>query len=81
MTGTPFAPRLTRPLLLWGLVGLAGMAAIVLGALGLFVRPGLLLAGFPATLAEGVAALAGGGAVVYWALHRVLREIARQAAE
>lgn len=80
MSETPFVPRPTRPLILWSLAGLAGMAAIGLAALGLLVRPGLLVPGFPATLAEGVAGLAGGAAVVYWALHRVLREIARQAA-
>lgn len=62
-------------LLAYAVAGLFGLACLIIGGSWFVVGKGMFVAGFPATLAEAVAAAAGGTAVMLWAAARLGREI------
>ncbi|MGE5386221.1 MAG: hypothetical protein ACM3SV_10090 [Betaproteobacteria bacterium] len=68
---TPFKPRL----LAFALADLFGVFCIAIGGSWFLFGKGAILAGFPNSLAEAVAALAGGIAVMVWAAARLVREV------
>ncbi len=77
----PPRPRLTLRILAYALADVFGLACIAIGATWFVGKKGLFVAGFPASLAEAVACTAGGAAVMFWAVARILREIAKQGPE
>ncbi len=70
---TTFTPRL----LAFALADLFGVFCVVVGGSWFLFGKGAVLAGFPNSLAEAVAALAGGIAVMFWAAARLLGELRR----
>lgn len=74
----PPRPDLTLKILAYALADVFGLACIAIGATWFVDRKGLFVSGFPSSLAEAVACTAGGVAVMFWAVSRILREINRQ---
>lgn len=77
----PPRPRLTARILAYALADVFGLACVAIGASWFVSGRGSLLPGFPSSAVEAVASTAGGGAVMFWAVARILREIARQGPE
>ncbi len=77
----PPRPRLTLPILAYALADVFGLICLSLGGSWFVEKKGLFVAGFPGSLAEAVACAAGGGAVMLWAVARILREIGKQGPE
>ena len=80
-THRPPRPRVTARIMLYALVDIFGLTCVALGATWFVIGKGAILASFPGSTAEAVAAIAGGGAVMLWAVARILREIAAQQPE
>ena len=74
-------PRLTARIFAYALVDIFGLTCVALGATWFATGKGAILPNFPASMAEAVAAIVGGAAVMIWAVARVLRELAKQAPE
>lgn len=77
----PPRPRLTARILAYALADVFGLACIAIGGSWFVEKKSMFIAGFPASLAEAVACTAGGATVMFWAVARILREIAKQAPE
>lgn len=77
----PPRPRLTGPILLYALLDVFGLFCVSIGGSWFVAGKGAVFAGFPGSAAEAVACTLGGGAVMLWAVARVLREIAKQTPE
>ncbi len=77
----PPRPRLTGQIFLYALADVFGLACIAIGASWFAGSKGAILANFPNSAAEAVACTAGGVVVMFWAVARILREIAKQAPE
>lgn len=77
----PPRPTLTGPIFLYALVDVAGLACVGIGASWFAAGKGAILADFPTSAAEAVACTAGGAAIMFWAVARILRELAKQAPE
>ena len=75
----PPRPRLTGRIFLYGLVDIFGLTCIALGGIWLFTHQPVLIRDFPGSLAEAIACLAGGLAVMIWAVAHIIQEIAKQA--
>ena len=71
-------PRLTLRILGYAVFDMAGMIALATGALWLARGQTLFIAGFPTNLAEALAALIGGLALMLWAAAQILRELMRR---
>ncbi|MBS1227989.1 MAG: hypothetical protein H6R17_1266 [Proteobacteria bacterium] len=75
----PFGrPRLTLKILGYVVFDMAGMIALATGALWLARGQTLFIAGFPTNLAEALAAVVGGLALMLWAAAQILRELMRR---
>ena len=72
-------PRLTLKILGYEVFDMAGMIALATGALWLARGQTLFIAGFPTNLAEALAALVGGLALMIWAAAQILRELIQPA--
>ena len=68
-------PQLTLKILLYALFDVAGMISLATGALWLARGQSLFIAGFPTNIAEALAALIGGLALMLWAAAQILREL------
>jgi hypothetical protein len=68
-------PRLTLKILSYAIIDVIGMSCLATGALWLARGQALFIPGFPANLAEALAALIGGLALMLWAAARILREL------
>lgn len=77
----PPRPRLTVRILAYALADVFGLACIAIGGTWFADKKGLFVANFPSSLAEAVACTAGGAAVMFWAVARILREIHKQGPE
>jgi hypothetical protein len=77
----PPRPRLTARIAAYALADVFGLTCLGLGASWFAAGKGAIIEGFPASLAEAVACTGGGAAVMFWAVARILREIALQAPE
>ena len=77
----PPRPRLTARIMLYALADIFGLTCVALGAAWFVIGKGAILASFPGSTAEAVAAIAGGVAVMVWSVARILRELARQGPE
>ena len=71
----PNRPQLTLKILLYALFDVAGMISLATGALWLARGQSLFIAGFPTNIAEALAALIGGLALMLWAAAQILREL------
>jgi len=80
-TTRPPRPRLTARIFLYALADVFGLTCVALGASWFAAGKGAIFASFPGSTAEAVAAVAGGMAIMFWAVARILREIAKQAPE
>jgi hypothetical protein len=56
-----------------------GLSCVGIGASWFAAGKPVILAHFPGSIAEAVACTAGGIVVMFWAVGRILREIAKQA--
>ena len=74
-------PRLTGAIFLFGLIDIFGLTCVALGASWFAIGKGALIESFPGSMAEAVVSIAGGVAVMIWAVGRILRELAKQAPE
>ncbi|MBF1164620.1 hypothetical protein PTW32_04830 [Dechloromonas agitata] len=77
----PPRPRLTGRIAAYALADVFGLTCVGIGGSWFADGKGAILANFPSSLAEAVACVAGGVAVMIWAVARILREINRQAPE
>lgn len=77
----PPRPRLTARIAAYALADVFGLTCVALGASWFAMGKGALFEGFPASTAEAVACLAGGVVVMFWAVARILRELAKQSTE
>jgi len=77
----PPRPRLTGRIFVFALADVFGLTCIALGGLWLATGQNVLITSFPKNVAEAVAAIAGGLAVMIWAVAHVLKEIAKQGPE
>ena len=77
----PPRPRLTGRIFVYAMADVFGLTGVALGASWFAAGKGAIFAGFPGSTAEAVAAVAGGMAIMFWAVARILREIAKQAPE
>ena len=68
-------PQLTLKILLYALFDVAGMVSLATGALWLARGQSLFIADFPTSIAEALAALIGGLALMLWAAAQILREL------
>jgi len=68
-------PRLTLKILGYAVFDMVGMIALATGAVWLARGQSLFIAGFPTTLAEALAAVVGGLALMLWAAAQILREL------
>lgn len=75
----PGRPRLTLKILGYAVFDMAGMIALATGALWLARGQTLFIAGFPTNIAEALAALVGGLALMIWAAAQILRELIQPA--
>lgn len=74
-------PRLTGPILLYGLGDIFGLTCVAVGATWFIAEKGVLIESFPSNMAEAVACTAGGIVVMLWSVARILRELSKQAPE
>ena len=74
-------PRLTGRIMLYALADIFGLTCVALGGAWFAIGKGAILASFPGSTAEAVAAIVGGAAVMVWAVARILRELALQGPE
>ena len=74
----PPRPRLTLPIAGYALADVFGLTSLALGASWFVASKGAIIEGFPASMAEAVACTLGGAVVMFWAVARILREIAKQ---
>jgi hypothetical protein len=73
---TPAKSQANKPrLLAFAVADLFGVLCVVLGGSWFILGKGGLFGGFPNSPAEAVAAIAGGIAVMIWAVAKLLREI------
>lgn len=77
----PPRPRLTARILGYALIDVFGLSCVAIGASWFAAGKGVIFADFPSSTVEAVACTAGGVAVMFWAVSRILREIGRQAPE
>ena len=77
----PPRPRLTARILAYALADVFGLACISIGASWFVAGKGAIVSDFPSSMAEAVACTAGGVVVMFWAVARILREIAKQGPE
>lgn len=77
----PPRPRLTGRIAAYALIDVFGLSCVAIGASWFAAGKGAILADFPTSAAEAVACSAGGLALMFWAIARILRELARQAPE
>jgi membrane protein implicated in regulation of membrane protease activity len=77
----PPRPRLTGRIMLYALADIFGLTCVALGGAWFAIGKGAILASFPGSAAEAVAAIAGGAVVMVWAVARILRELALQGPE
>ncbi len=73
----PPRPNLTGPIFLYALVDVFGLSCVAIGG-SWFAGNKALFAGFPTSTAEAVACTLGGAVVMFWAMGKILREIAKQ---
>lgn len=71
-------PRLTLPIVLYGLIDAVGMLLLATGGIYFRSGPGSVFPNFPSTTAEAAVTMAVGGVLMFWAAARVLREILKQ---
>lgn len=79
LSNRPPRPTLTGPIFLYALVDMFGLACVAIGASWFAAGKGAIVANFPTSTVEAVACTAGGVAVMFWAVIRILRELAKQA--
>ena len=77
----PPRPRLTARIMLYALADIFGLTCVALGGAWFVIGKGAILESFPGSAAEAIAAIAGGAAVMVWAVARILRELALQGPE
>ncbi len=77
----PPRPRLTGRIAAYALADVFGLTCLALGASWFATGKGAIIEGFPASTAEAVACTGGGLLVMFWAVTRILRELAQQAPE
>ncbi|KAB2920218.1 MAG: hypothetical protein F9K30_16545 [Dechloromonas sp.] len=77
----PPRPRLTGRILFYALADVFGLSCLAIGASWFVERKGAILANFPTSAVEAVACTAGGLVVMFWAVARILRELAKQSPE
>ncbi len=77
----PPRPRLTGRIALYALADVFGLSCVGIGGSWFAAGKGAIIAGFPGSLAEAVACTAGGVAVMFWAIARILRELRKQGPE
>ena len=77
----PPRPRLTGRILLYALADVFGLSCVAIGASWFVEQKGAILANFPTSAVEAVACTAGGVVVMFWAIARILRELAKQSPE
>lgn len=77
----PPRPRLTARILFFALIDVFGLCCVSMGIGWFAAGRGVLLANFPTSTAEAVASLAGGAAIMIWAVARIQREVAEQGTE
>jgi hypothetical protein len=77
----PPRPRLTARIMLYALADIFGLTCVALGGAWFVIGKGAILASFPGSTAEAIAAIAGGVAVMVWSVARILRELAAQGPE
>lgn len=71
-------PRLTLRIALFGLVDVAGMTMVALGAAFIaYARP-VLLSGFPSTRAQAWGCIILGIALMIWSVAQIIKEILKQ---
>ena len=77
----PPRPQLTARIFMFALIDMAGLACVAMGGSWFVAGRGALLPDFPTSTLEAVVTLAGGLAVMFWAVAHILRELAKQAPE
>ena len=73
-------PQLTLKIIGYALFDVAGMVSLATGALWLTRGQTLFIAGFPSNIAEALAAVVGGLALMLWAAAQILRELMQRPA-
>ena len=84
MFGSPqraIRPRLTLRIFLYGVVDIFGLTCLAISAMWLANGQHVLTTSFPNNTAEAVAGIAGGLAVMLWAVAKILREMIKQGPE
>lgn len=74
----PPRPTLTGPIFLYALADVFGLSGVAIGGSWFAGGKGAIFTGFPTSTAEAVACTLGGAAVMFWAMGKILREIAKQ---
>lgn len=74
----PPRPRLTLRIFLYGVADIFGLTCIAISAIWLIKGQHVLTTGFPNSVAEAVAGLLGGAAVMLWSVAHILREMMKQ---
>ena len=74
----PPRPQLTARIFAYGIIDVAGLTCVAIGASWFASGKGAILANFPSSAAEAVACTAGGVVVMFWAAAHILQEIAKQ---
>lgn len=74
----PPRPRLTARIFAYAIADVFGLGCVGIGASWFAAGKGAIVANFPNSSAEAVACTAGGVAVMFWAVARILREISKQ---
>ncbi|MBP5987746.1 MAG: hypothetical protein KA538_11250 [Azonexus sp.] len=77
----PPRPRLTLRIFAYAIADVFGLGCVAIGASWFATGNGAILADFPTSTAEAFACTAGGAAVMFWAVARILREISKQSTE
>lgn len=77
----PPRPRLTGRIMLYALADVFGLSCLAIGASWFAEGKGAIIEGFPGSAAEAVVCTAGGIVVMFWAVTRILRELAKQSPE
>ena len=77
----PGRPRLTLKILGYAFFDMAGMVALATGAVWLARGQTLFVAGFPSNIAEALASLVCGLALMLWAAAQILRELIQRPTE
>lgn len=74
-------PSLTGRIFAFALLDVFGLFCVGIGASWFVAGKGAILRDFPGSAVEAVACTAGGVVVMFWAVSRILREMAKQAPE